>query len=307
MQEREQGILIADDDGLSGRLIRDLLEEAGFRVYLLAKSIDLIPAIKRYKPDLVIMDITLAGIDGLKLIGMIKDDKETAGAKIVVASEKAFEFEKQQAFKHGVEAFIRKPFNVETLASQINHILSGNKQSISAFGGAVEEEEMAGNHYVDDSLTENKLRMTVWGCRGLSPVLPNSESIYGRQTSCVSLETRDHIVILDGGTGIIPLGESLLRGNRRKDIWLLLTHFHLDHVMGLPYFPCLGSSAYTIRIAGAASSEAKFTQTVRELFYASPWWHVKHPKAKILMYEVLEDTYELAPGLKIRTMPAGPT
>ncbi|MFA5162420.1 MAG: response regulator [Elusimicrobiales bacterium] len=304
MEERAPLILVADDDEVSGRLAHDLLDGAGFSVHLLGKSIDIIPAIKQAKPDMVVMDITLSGMDGLKVIRMIKSDLEISAVRIVVVSENDFEYEKQRAFKYGVEAFIKKPFNVDTFASQISQILSGNKELLTAFGGGVEEEEMPGAPHADDTLSETQARITVWGCRGFAPEMPNLVSAYGKQTSCVAVETRERLVIFDGGSGIIPLGRKLLAESGHRDIWILLTHFHLGHVMGLPYFPCLANPAYTIRIAGAGPGEDKFAEAVRGIFYASPWWHAPRPRARILIYEMSGDVCELAPGIRVRTMQA---
>ena len=305
MRDTKTDILIVDDDELTGGLMRDLMEQAGYSVFLLHKPLDLIPVIRKRKPELVIMDIMLAGINGLKLIRIIKADQSIAKTKIVVVSEKDFEFEKQQAFKYGVEAFIKKPFNVETLAGQIRHILSGDKQNLAELSSGVEEDEdMADIKAAESDLKEHQVRLTVWGCRGMAPVLANTESAYGRQTSCVTVETRDKLFIFDGGTGIIRLGEHLSEHGNPKDIWLFLTHFHIDHIAGLPFFSCLQKQDFTLRIVGAGETEKKFRDAVRELFYASPYWHSKHPRAKLMMYEISEDAYELAPGFRLRAMHA---
>jgi ribonuclease BN (tRNA processing enzyme) len=69
--------------------------------------------------------------------------------------------------------------------------------------------------------------------------------------------------------------------------------------MGLVHFPCLNHSSFTVRIAGAGESEKKFKDNVRELFYASPYWPSQTPKAKLLMYEIMEDTYDLSPDIQL--------
>jgi ribonuclease BN (tRNA processing enzyme)/CheY-like chemotaxis protein len=305
MRETKTDIVIVDDDELTGALMRDLMEQAGYCVFLLHKPLDLIPVIRRRKPELVIMDIMLAGINGLKLIKIIKGDAGIAKTKIVVVTEKDFEFEKQQAFKYGVEAFIKKPFNVETLAGQVRHIMSGDKQNLTElYGGLEEDEDMADIEAAESDLKEHQVRITVWGCRGIPPVLANTESAYGRQTSCVSVETRDKLFIFDGGTGIIRLGEHLKEHGNPKDIWLFLTHFHIDHIAGLPHFACLQNPGFTLRLVGAGETERKFRDAVRDIFYASPYWHAKHPRAKLMMYEISEDVYELAPGFRLRAMHA---
>ena len=62
----------------------------------------------------------------------------------------------------------------------------------------------------------------------------------GRHTACALLRDRDGAILIDAGTGVSRLVENpdLLAGVERLDI--LLTHFHLDHVVGLAYLPALG-------------------------------------------------------------------
>src|SRR5215469_15175934 len=59
---------------------------------------------------------------------------------------------------------------------------------------------------------------------------------YGGNTSCVEVRAGDRRIVLDGGTGLLALGERLLSRRQAIDVDLLLTHFHLDHVCGLPFF-----------------------------------------------------------------------
>ncbi len=78
-----------------------------------------------------------------------------------------------------------------------------------------------------------------WGVRGTMPVSTKDTQKYGGRTPCASvISAGGDIVIIDAGTGIKSLGESLMArqdsGNLR--LHLLLTHFHLDHILGLPFF-----------------------------------------------------------------------
>ena len=77
-----------------------------------------------------------------------------------------------------------------------------------------------------------------WGVRG-SIACPGPGTLrYGGNTACVEVRCGDRLIILDCGTGIRELGRSLAKGPPvRADI--LLSHFHLDHIVGLPFFaPC---------------------------------------------------------------------
>ena len=78
------------------------------------------------------------------------------------------------------------------------------------------------------------MTVTVWGARGSIPAPEGANSRYGGNTTCISVESDDAVLVLDAGTGIRPLGQALFPSE--KEIYLLLTHVHSDHVQGFPFF-----------------------------------------------------------------------
>ncbi len=58
----------------------------------------------------------------------------------------------------------------------------------------------------------------------------------GGNTSCVEIRVGDQLLICDAGTGIIPLGNELMKQDSIRDMLIVLTHYHWDHVCGLPFF-----------------------------------------------------------------------
>ena len=79
------------------------------------------------------------------------------------------------------------------------------------------------------------MRVRFWGVRGSTPWATPSAMQYGCNTPCVELfdEATGELLILDAGSGIVGLGESL-QGEPRR-VGLLLSHYHWDHVQGLPF------------------------------------------------------------------------
>lgn len=87
------------------------------------------------------------------------------------------------------------------------------------------------------SLSDHDQAISVrfWGVRGSHPV-PGPRTVeFGGNTSCVEVRLGGRLFVLDAGTGIAALGHELSREDSR-DITLLLTHLHPDHVGGLPFF-----------------------------------------------------------------------
>lgn len=76
--------------------------------------------------------------------------------------------------------------------------------------------------------------VTYWGVRGSTPSPGPATNRYGGNTACVTVEIDERILIIDAGTGIRPLGAAL-RGDAR-DMYVVLTHPHYDHILGFPFF-----------------------------------------------------------------------
>ncbi len=95
------------------------------------------------------------------------------------------------------------------------------------------------------------MRVTLWGTRGSLPS-PGAHTLrYGGNTPCVEVRGEDGtVLVLDAGTGIRPLGASMKSGVARIDI--LLTHLHIDHIMGLGFFGPLERPDLEVHIWGPA-------------------------------------------------------
>ena len=114
-------------------------------------------------------------------------------------------------------------------------------------------------------------RFRIHGARGTMPALTLCSGKYGGHTTCFSLETEAGILIIDAGTGIAALGNELLEQSPPKPVCILFTHFHLDHVMGLPYFGPLYMEGAAIRIVGDPRRAEDWKQALTTWF-APPYW-----------------------------------
>ena len=80
-----------------------------------------------------------------------------------------------------------------------------------------------------------ELRIKFWGVRGSYPAPGAGTVKYGGNTACVEIRAGERVIILDAGTGIIPLGRELAR-RRALEVILLFSHLHHDHTQGFPFF-----------------------------------------------------------------------
>jgi phosphoribosyl 1,2-cyclic phosphodiesterase len=116
-----------------------------------------------------------------------------------------------------------------------------------------------------------KLAVEIWGSRG-SVATPGAATVrYGGNTTCISVRSAaGDRVIIDAGTGIRKLGRCLMAENPRAEINLFLTHFHWDHIQGLPFFAPLIQGGAKVRFhAGVspAQSRARLQRQMSDPFF----------------------------------------
>ncbi len=75
-----------------------------------------------------------------------------------------------------------------------------------------------------------------WGVRGSYSAPFESHLGVGGNTSCVEIRVDDHILVCDAGTGIIPFGNAAMSQKEIRNLLVILTHYHWDHICGLPFF-----------------------------------------------------------------------
>jgi len=97
------------------------------------------------------------------------------------------------------------------------------------------------------------MRARIWGCRG-SLAAPGPETIrYGGNTSCVEVRlSSGDVIVLDAGTGIRPLGLAL-QAEGVREVHVLLSHLHLDHLQGLGFFAPIFDRDTTVHLWGPVS------------------------------------------------------
>jgi ribonuclease BN (tRNA processing enzyme) len=93
---------------------------------------------------------------------------------------------------------------------------------------------------------------------------------YGGNTPCIEIAIGDHCIILDAGTGIIHLGNDLIRraeavGNAPITATLLLTHMHHDHTHGFPFFAPVLHASSTLNVLGPHTFEKKLDEVLHQV------------------------------------------
>ncbi len=113
-----------------------------------------------------------------------------------------------------------------------------------------------------------------WGVRGSYAAPHESHLGVGGNTSCVEIRSGDHLLVCDGGTGIISLGEELMAQSELRELLVVFTHYHWDHICGLPFFQPAFSPAWKIKFFGPGDTAAEIEQRLSDQMKA-PYFPVE--------------------------------
>ena len=132
------------------------------------------------------------------------------------------------------------------------------------------------------------LKATIFGARGSLPNPSAATEKYGGATTCLGIETPDHIpIVIDGGSGVFDLGLALSGRDGVREVHMFFTHTHWDHVQGLPFFIPFYDASWRIHIYSLSERRV----TVREIFegvYAERFFPVPFDRlgADIVFHEL---------------------
>jgi CheY-like chemotaxis protein len=112
-------ILVVDDRPLNLKLTRLLLTGEGYEVQTAIDAEQALVVLQAFRPDLILMDLQLPGIDGFELTRRLKADPATAAIRIVALTAYAMKGDEERARAAGCDGYIAKPIETRRLASQV--------------------------------------------------------------------------------------------------------------------------------------------------------------------------------------------
>lgn len=101
-----------------------------------------------------------------------------------------------------------------------------------------------------------------WGVRGSYPAPFGTHMRTGGNTSCLEVRSGDHLLVCDAGSGIIALGDALVSQEAIRDLVVLVTHYHWDHISGLPFFQPAFMADWSIRIFGPGKNAHEVEEAI---------------------------------------------
>jgi len=105
------------------------------------------------------------------------------------------------------------------------------------------------------------MELFFWGTRGSLPMNTPNHRLFGGNTSCIGVNQGDDMVVFDGGSGLIHLGSDMIKSDR-KEIDICFSHFHSDHICGLPFFKPLFDSAFEVRLHSFGNNDASLYEAM---------------------------------------------
>jgi phosphoribosyl 1,2-cyclic phosphodiesterase len=267
-------IVIVDDSAIQADIARALLEKAGHTVVVYRSGADALKDLPAARPDCILMDIMMPGLDGYELCRRLRAMEALAATKLVMMSTKAYPFDRARAFAIGADGYFVKPLQPATFIAELERLVA------------------------------DTLVMTFWGVRGTMPVSRVDAARYGGNTSCVSLSFPDgRLFIFDAGTGIKALSDALMAAKRtRLDAKILITHPHWDHINAIPFFVPFYVQGNQFEICGPAHGDIGVRELVSEQMNGVFFPVTVHEFAASISYrDLTQGDFDIG-GVKVRTM-----
>ena len=125
---KEKIVVVEDEDDIQ-ELVRYNLQKEGYRVVLVSSGELALKKIRLEKPDLVLLDLMLPGIDGLSVCKEVKSSPETSDIPVVMLTAKGEEVDVVTGLEVGADDYITKPFSPRILLARIRAILRRKKRA----------------------------------------------------------------------------------------------------------------------------------------------------------------------------------
>jgi two-component system, OmpR family, alkaline phosphatase synthesis response regulator PhoP len=116
-------LLVVEDDPDIAELLRHYLERAGHEVVVLTQGTEALPRVRADRPDLVILDRMLPGLDGLEICRLLRAQRATADLPVMMLTARAEESDRIVGLELGANDYITKPFSAKEVVARVNALL----------------------------------------------------------------------------------------------------------------------------------------------------------------------------------------
>ena len=121
-------ILIVEDNERNLKLVRDVLQVKGYSTVEAGSAEDGIKLALEKKPDLVLMDIHLPGMNGIEALGVLRANPATAAIPVIAVTASVMQQDRKQITEAGFDAYVGKPINLKEFLDAVRHALEGDRK-----------------------------------------------------------------------------------------------------------------------------------------------------------------------------------
>jgi signal transduction histidine kinase/DNA-binding response OmpR family regulator len=125
-------VLIVDDDPSIRQICREVLELGGYQVRDAGSANAALAEARRFRPDMILLDVLMPGIDGYRTAEMIRADPAIGMAPIMFLSARGDTADKVRAFRSGAEDYMVKPFDAAELLARVGKALDRQARELGA-------------------------------------------------------------------------------------------------------------------------------------------------------------------------------
>jgi phosphoribosyl 1,2-cyclic phosphodiesterase len=265
---------IVDDDSDTLALVSRLLTDAGHEVIVRSSSTGAARDIPDARPDCVITDLMMPGMDGFELTRELRKRSELESMKIVILSAKSYDFDRRRAKEMGADGYLTKPINRDTFLASISEMVS------------------------------DRVALHYWGVHGTLPTPGDAYTRYGGNTPCVSVEiSGEPLYVFDCGSGVKRLSDKVMAGTaERLSARVFISHTHWDHINTVPFFAPLYIRGNQIEVFGPYQGnltiERAISAQMESVYFPVT---IREFGARIMFRDLREETLDFGP-VRIDTM-----
>ncbi len=188
-------ILIVEDEEDIVELLTYNLSKNGFQVSSVSQGEEAVRSVRQNKPDLILLDLMLPGLDGMDVCRLLKRESSTRHIPIVMVTAKGDEADIVSGLELGADDYVTKPFSPKVLLSRIKAILRRDGQSKEAAS-------FVGLHGIEMDLDQRRVRcdgkeinLTYSEFQALHLLLSHPGRVFTRNQMIEEVHGHNHIVV----------------------------------------------------------------------------------------------------------------
>ena len=116
-------VLVVDDSRLNIQFITDILQDAGYKVHSCNSGLPVVAMTHKLKPDIILLDIIMPGIDGFEVCRQLKEDYEIKDIPVIMVTAKTDSQDIKRALDLGAFDYIKKPLDKDEVLARVQSAL----------------------------------------------------------------------------------------------------------------------------------------------------------------------------------------